>query len=268
MDSIVQSNDYMITTAMAVVSNVIDEQTGESYTAQNKRIKFTDFLIATAYADTSACTRLVNEACSNSIKYEDYNGCGTKQMTGSSTLTYSSTACSLDVGQTVAKANNQVYLNGVNGGQIFFSSTNGGSTDYLGRSYQGGSALLRNADSFSISIPGEHSGFLINGVPYASVSIKTNSSITITRGLSRANRQLDGGALEISHNIKKFSMVLVPTNVRYKTNCCYPVSGTLATTFSGSKTGSFVTTFNGCGTGTVANTDGSNSTAFTMTYCL
>lgn len=264
------SNEYLLETGLGTITRLIDDQTGEAFVAKHK-FDIYSLLLPSAIADTT-CQRLVTQPCSNSIRYLEYNGCsvGNKTMTGAVSLTYSSASCNLSSdNDVVTKTTNNVTLTGPYGGSIITTSSNNGSPDYLSRLYQGGSSLKRNSlSNFSLTILGEHSGLLVNNSVRASVSVKTNSDVIITNGLSRGNRQLDSGAVEINHNIAKFSMVLVPTNVRYQANCCHPVSGNIRATFSGAKTGSLNYTFAGCGSGTVTSESTGATAGFVLSNCL
>jgi len=76
---------------------------------------------------------------------------------------------------------------------------------------------------------------------------------------------MNGGSLEVNHNLAGFTAIFTPSNLQWSAGCCHPVAGSLAVTYSGSKTGTATVSFNGCGSATV-NQDG-QSQAVEFSYC-
>ena len=76
------------------------------------------------------------------------------------------------------------------------------------------------------------------------------------------------GTVVLQHNLAKYTATATLTGVVHDhLSCgCLPKAGTIATTFTGSKTGSETLTITGCGTGTLVDTTGASSTV-TMTHC-
>jgi hypothetical protein len=105
------------------------------------------------------------------------------------------------------------------------------------------------------------------GTKWFDHSLKTNSAITVTGTRANGNRTVNG-TLVVYHNIASYTATNVMTNVKWETStCCYPTSGTIATTFTGSLTGTATTSFTStCGSASFTNTSGTTSTV-ALTAC-
>lgn len=257
------STSFLAEFGVNAVSSAIDEQTGENLLASNKP-SFIDLIIQKAYA--ASCSRAVVQNCSNAKRTLEYNGCqiNNRVYQGIVELSYSRLDCSLvDANDTVTR-NVSTYIYGAHNGTIVNSSNP--FADYRRISYGGGVRLTRLPESvYQLDVLGKHAQVIINTYLAADVSVRTIAPISVTSGLSRTNRTLNGGQMEISHNVFQYTGTMSFNNLRYSSSCCYPVSGSLSVTYSGRREGTSTVTFSGCGVGSVVE-DGS-TTAFQMNYC-
>ncbi len=91
----------------------------------------------------------------------------------------------------------------------------------------------------------------VNGSTGFDISIRTTANLLLNNGLSRNGRTIDGGRLEVIHNRLEYVAELVPNDLTYSSSCCYPVSGGMDITYTGSLSGTGSITFNGCGSASV-----------------
>jgi hypothetical protein len=153
---------------------------------------------------------------------------------------------------------------GPRGGTVTNASST--SSDYTGASYGGGGRLTKTASGYDLDILGKHKSLTYNSKSIFNISIRTLSTMQVTGGLSRSSRTLNGGQLQINHNLAKFTATIVPTNLQYSNTCCHPISGSLALTYSGSKTGSATITFSS-GCGVASKTENGQSSQVELSYC-
>jgi hypothetical protein len=117
-----------------------------------------------------------------------------------------------------------------------------------------------------MDLHGKHHSFVgRRGREVYNVSLRTLQPIVITGGLSRANRLVNSGQIEVNHNLAKFTALITPSNIQWSSDCCHPVSGSLSVTYSGSKTGTSTVTFQGCGSAQV--NDNGQSEDIELSYC-
>lgn len=204
-------------------------------------------LVDAAIPSAEAAGRCFTEtfsACANGVRTRTFDQCtlGPSTLEGSVTLTFSDAAgCTVnDANESVTRAAD-FTLTGPRGGTLKVSAPGGGQK------------LTRGTDSWKYSVLGmQRVAADKNGKKLFDVSTKTLSDVTIT-GQNRANRVLNGGELEISHNLANYKVVLSPENLTWSSACNCPVSGKLNGTASGSVSGSFVVEMTGCGTAKVTN---------------
>jgi hypothetical protein len=165
-------------------------------------------------------------------------------------------------GNTVTRTYN-LEISGPRGGKINHSSDN--RSDYRGTSYGGGGRLVKTAAGWDLSVLGRNSVLSFRGKNIFDVSVRTITPMNITGSLSRAGRVVNGGQLEVNHNLAGFTSVITPTNLQWSNTCCHPISGSLAVTYSGSKTGSATVSFHGCGSASV--NQGGQTSVIQMSYC-
>jgi hypothetical protein len=249
-----------------------DEQSGGNFAqvstpANHSPLYFLNvLLLEKAYA--SGCQRAVFQSCMSSSKQATYSQCevpGTSfQLNGSVQLSYSDAACGLSsTGNTVTRTYNTTY-SGPRGGQLTFSSAL--QSDYKGNSYSGGGRITRTAGGWNIDVLGKHKSFQWRGNTLYSVSMRTLAPHQITGSLSRSSRVLDGGTLEVNHNIAQFTVLVQPQNVQWTNSCCHPVSGSLNLNFSGSKTGTATLNFSSqCGLASLV--ESGQTKEIQLSYC-
>jgi hypothetical protein len=267
----VSSEEATIETAVGSISGISDNQSGENYLAINSSLKekifqeMQNLFLPQAIAD-GGCLRPVFEACVNGVKEATYNNCqiNTKaSINGFIKLTYSQANCSVSAAGDSVNRTYDVVLTGPRGGQASLSSAN--SADYKGNVYGGGGQLTKTAGGYSIEVLGKHVALNYRDHNLYNVSIRTLTPIEITGTLARQGRLVNSGQIEVNHNLAKFTALFEPQNLQWQSGCCYPVSGTLSVTYSGSRTGSATVTFNGCGLAT--HSDGVQEKPIVLSYC-
>jgi hypothetical protein len=136
--------------------------------------------------------------------------------------------------------------------EVTFTGPNGASYDIT--SPGGGQTVTVNpaADGFSYSVGGmERVATRPNGQKLFDISSSTTQAIGVT-GLNRATRVMNGGTLQVVHNLRKYTVDLTPSNVTWNGTCNCAVSGSWSGTASGSVNGAFAVDITGCGTATVS----------------
>jgi hypothetical protein len=267
--SAVDPVEASVESAATVVSGVADDQAGSSYAMRTEVPKPSIWALIRplqAYADD--CTRAINAACVSGDKSATFNACdvpGTRRtFSGSVDLKFSDPACSMAVnGNTVTRTYGLSMIGARDGVYTLKSDT---ETDYLGASYGGGGRLTKTVAGWDMDILGRHASFSRNSHELINISVRTLSPVSISGGLNRSSRVVNGGSIQVNHNLAGFTAVFSPSNLAWSANCCHPVSGTLNVVYSGSKTGNATVTFNGCGTANVANAGGASS-AIALSYC-
>ena len=273
LDTTVSATDASAEAAIQAIGGVADEQEGSSFAAvrserDGKWSAIAALLTPPAQA-AGACARARFQACVNGVRSIDYASCSIAGsaflLSGNVTLTYSTPACLLDsVGDSVTRTYD-VTVTGPRRGRVRnFSSNKTSGVD--GSSIGGGGRLTKTASGWDAEVLGRNVvGSMPNGRTLFDISVKTTSPVQISGNLARAGRVLNGGAIEVHHNLAGFKATYVPSQVQYSNNCCHPVSGSWSVTYSGSITGSASIMFNGCGNATL--TRGGVASALELTYC-
>lgn len=240
-------------TAMAGAS---DDQSGASVSLLHK--KKLDFLyelinpIPNAYAATCS-GRAASQSCSSGTKSITYSSCtlGSSSQTlfGTVTLTYSQSACTFSAtNDTITRTFDYSRTTSFGATVRTFSSAH---TNYAGNSYSGGSKLTKTASGYELQIMGKHKTRTNSGGrSKLDISMRTTSNITMDN-LNRTNRTITGGALEVYHNLGQVTVKMVPSSLTYISTCCYPISGSIALTYSGTISATGSVTFTSCGSATV-----------------
>jgi hypothetical protein len=266
----VDSLEAVVESGVTMISGMADEQSGSSLALKSNsnemRPKVLDFILPTAYAVN--CTRAFYQSCDNGIKSIDYSSCdipGTsRSLDGQIQLSYSDLSCSLSNDGDSVTRTYDLSITGVRGGQISHSSSE--QKDYREEVYGGGGRLTRTAAGWDLDILGRHSQLNFRGREIYDTSIRTLNTIEITGSLSRANRLITSGQIEVNHNKAEFTATMTPNNLQWTSSCCHPTSGSLNVVFSGSRTGNATVTFGeACGIATVDNDGQSNS--IQLSYC-
>lgn len=238
----------------------------QSAATSHAKYAWVGFLINSATAANN-CSRAYQASCVNGTKTASYSNCSVADsainLAGQIELQYSNMSCRLEVGDSVLRLYDYT-INGPRGGAI--NVTSALRQDYLGESIGGGGKLSRTAiNAWSLEILGKHKIGTRRSKTLFDVSIRTTAPIAVTGALSRTGRTMNGGTLEVHHNLAKFTASFKPNNLKWSSGCCHPTSGSMDVTYSGSLTGNATVTFNGCGTG-VLQKDGSSEN-LNLSYC-
>lgn len=240
-----------VETGLNAISGATDDANNESVVAQVKPSLFERLIeqafMSNAYAaicsrnlsgsNSGVCTRNVN------CDYGPYLWSGTVQ------LSYSNGAnCSLgSVGESYTRTVNFTRT-GPRGSLLTTSNTR---NTYSGSALGGGIVVTKadNAGAVDLEILGQHKILTrTNGstVFDISLSTQTGSSLEMNQ-LARNGRTVSSGVIEVFHNRALYKAEHTISNLSYSSNCCYPTSGSISSTFSGSLTGTGSITFNSCG---------------------
>ena len=153
-----------------------------------------------------------------------------------------------------------------------YTSTSTAANNYSGVSIGGGSQLSKNTDgTYSMAITGM-SRSLVNaaGKDVWNHSIHTLSADPLVLNQFRRNgRKISKGTVIVDHNIAKFTASMAFSDVTYTNDCCYPISGTITTTLTGSRTGTVTLTFSSTTCGQVFMSSSKEASAtITMKSCV
>ncbi len=262
--------ELSVESGLTMLGGIADDQTSSGYAINQKSQSgvsplWSILLGPSAVADN--CLRAYQSVCSSGLKSATYDGCnpaGTNlSISGQVQLSYSHSSCTLTTDGDSVTRSYSLSMSGPRGGVLTHTSELG--TDYKGQTYGGGGKVTLAGGGWNIDILGRHSELSIRGQKIMSISTRTTAPVAVTGSLSRIARIMNGGQVEVSHNLAKFSTTMVPQNLRWSANCCHPTSGSINMTFSGSKAGSATVTFQGCGSAQV-DRDGQTS-LIELSYC-
>jgi len=159
-------------------------------------------------------------------------------------------------------------------------NTNGAGTGYDGGISASNSGVQYLCTSSSgapaactagtITINGSHLTATTNGSTSWNHTVTTGTPLSMT--VSGSTKTVSSGTVVVQHNLMKTTSTTTFSNVVYsKSNCCFPVSGTMTTTYSGGsldgKTETLVFDGSSCGQGTLTKTDGSTE-SLTLIHCI
>lgn len=268
-DSVVDPVEASLESGVTVLSGMADDQAGSSFALSTKPAQHPLELLLGEPAFAAACGRAVSQSCaSGGVKSVSYSSCQVglaSSLSGSLTLDYSDNSCSMAVnGNTVTRTYNWT-LTGPRGGTLTRSSDS--MSDYSGDTYGGGGRLTKTASGFDLEILGKHTELKgPRGTVLYDISVRTTSAIGLDQ-VARNGRTMNGGSIEVNHNLAGFTAVLVPNNLEWSSSsCCHPTGGSMTVTYSGSRSGSATLTFGGtCGTATV--TSGSGTQNIVLGFC-
>jgi len=226
----------------------------------------------------SACTySSARGTCSSSAETLNWGGCtvdkGLAVLTGSVTETFSGTSSSSCVvpvvsGETVVRTSSGTTLTVASGATIKVD-TNGG-TAWDGTVIPStGSSVTNSSGTRTIAVGGTHRQLTgPKGTILFDHFLKTTTPLTVTGTRAAGTRVITGGVMSLYHNRAKYTASTTFQNVAWTdSTCCYPTSGSLSTTFTGSLTGSTSMTFSStCGEATHVDTSGV-STTVTLNQC-
>ena len=150
-----------------------------------------------------------------------------------------------------------------------YTDTTVAANNYLGTSIGGGTTITRGTGTnYLLSIGGiTRTLASAAGKTVWNHSIHSDPAAPLQLNqLARAGRIISSGTVIVDHNLAKFTANMAFSDVTYTAGCCYPTSGTIATTYTGSKTGTATLTFSStCGSASLV--EGSTTTAMTMKAC-
>lgn len=265
-----ESFELTAESAITSISGSVDDQNGIGYTSLNLQHKtfaqsIQESLLPKAFAAT--CSRAFSESCVSGLKTASYSDCdisGTAlSIDGSVSLSYSDSGCGLSaIGDSVNRTYDFRIIGPRNGELRVFSSAH---TDYRGTSISGGGKLTKTSGGWDLEILGKNNELSRGNRVFMSHSIRTLTPINITGGLDRASRLVNGGQLEVNHNLAKYTAIFTPNNIQYSSTCCHPISGSLTVNYSGSISSSGSITFEGCGSATISQ-DGKER-AISLSFC-
>lgn len=296
------SSTYDTSTAIVIASAVsgtasTSDDSGGSPTASRMKPdlyrSLASLLLPEARAATCASAAKVRgQACSTDVMSLSLGGCTGllgATWTGNYTLTFdSTTSCANAAGGSggsdvggILGADGMNY-NG-NTGNVTFTSTSGVTRTAISGAYvttssnssgfnstvSGGLEIACNSSDCEAS-PGR--AVTVNGIhrqQYDALgtiiydhSYNTSTAFAITG--SGASKEISAGTIVLQHNLAQFvATSAVATPLTFMSGCCFPVGGTMTTTFSSGKTGTETLTFGPtCGTASV------NGNTIALTHCM
>lgn len=247
------------------VAGVTDDASNESVVAQSSPGILENILnhalINTAYAAT--CSRTLSNAsgvCTRNVNCE----VGAYVWSGTAILTFSNgTNCSLGATSEYFTRTVDFTRSGPRGS---LQTTSSNRTAYDGTSIGGGIRVTSDGGTaVDVDILGQHKILTrTGGTTVFDMSFTTPTALQLNQ-LARNGRVISSGDLEVHHNRAQFTALHTVSNLTYSSSCCYPVSGSMTSTFSGSISGTGSVTFTSCGNFTA--TYNGQSKAYSMTNC-
>ena len=250
--------------SITALAGAIDDQYGASYAhiLNNKFAQIYESVSGSLFVDkawAAACARPSSAICISESKTTNYNNCILDSTSfvynGTVKLDYIGTvSCGFSAsGDEVTRTMNIVRTL-PDGGSI--ATTSDSVVDFRGNSIGGGTKLtMTGVNAYELNILGIHKTIhtTYNGTAYNyDLIMRTTTPISITGGLSRNSRVLNGGILEVIVARDNYVYTFSPNSLSYGVNCCYPVSGSIAFTMNtGSISGTGSITFPQCGLATV-----------------
>jgi hypothetical protein len=227
--------------AVNAVAGASDDAANESVVA-SQTSPLMDLLIPSAHA--AACSRNLSGAagvCTRNVNCE----AGPYVWSGTATLTFANGAsCSFSgVGDTFLREVN-FRRTGPRGNLL---TTSAFRTNYLGQNIGGGIEVEKTGTGYELDILGQSKVLTSkrNSTVF-DVSAETPVKLVMNK-LIRSGRIVSSGTLNIYHNKAGFTAAHTFNNLEWNSTCCYPVSGSLDVSLSGSRTESGTVTFTGCG---------------------
>lgn len=268
--------------AITSMTGAVDESTGESFAKFQEKPNAWAWLnaswLSSAQAST-ACVRASSQLCIGGTFVQDaiFSGCSVGKtdftVTGNTRLTWSRVGCFLQNTNDHVTRTLDLTRTGPLDGQLAVSSAT--HTTYDDTSVGGGQILTLNATDYSLKISGIHKVFTTaKGTTLYDHSIQTSSDIhfaslpryEVKNGII-TERKITSGAVDIYHNLLKYKVsYAVSSRLGFSKDCCYPTSGQMTGTLTGSLKGTATADFNStCGSATV--THAGVSTPVTLALC-
>lgn len=250
-----------IESALNSVSGASDDASNESVIASVKnKWNISELLFPSAWA--ASCSRSLQNSggglCVRNVNCEvgPYNWSGSVQLdfANGSTCSFSG------VGDYFVRE--VEFTRSGPRGSLF--TTSNSRTNYEGNSISGGIRIEKTLGGFEMDILGQSKVLTSNRIGTVfDVSVVTPVPLEMNQ-LARNGRRISSGTLDIYHNRAQFKASHTFNNVEWSANCCYPTSGSISVTLSGSRTASGTVTFNGCGNVT---TTFENTKSFELSNC-
>lgn len=204
--------------------------------------KFSNVIVPSAEA-SSACVLETFDACANGVRSKMFDDCsfGASSLAGSVTLTFSDAACSLSADGNSVTRTADFTLTGARSATLTVSSP------------AGGQKITRSGSDWKYTVLGMHRVAKdAKGNPVFDIDTSTLSDITVS-GDRRDGRVMNGGQLQVKHNLAGYTTVLTPNNLTWNATCNCAVSGSLdgTVTNEAGKSESFSVAITGCGKATV-----------------
>lgn len=257
-----------------VAGGMADDQAASSFATRmtpKSGAKYAWFEALVNPASAADCSRAASQSCDTAtgVKLATYSNCavgygGIYKLNGYVSLDYSANSCSLNVGENVSRTFDWT-ISGPRGRSLQHTSAH--RSNYLGQSVGGGGQLSHTASTqWQIDIAGKHViAQSASGRSIFDISVKTSTPVVVSGSLDRSNRTIASGQIDVYHNLAKFTASFAPQNLVYSSTCCYPVSGSINVTYTGSVTGSGSITFNGCGSATLTRAGSAKN--LDLSYC-
>jgi hypothetical protein len=221
----------------------------------------------------AACSYTSNRSCTGANCTIAWASCtiGTATMTGGWSEVYSSGACA----STFATTCSVTRTSATSGSVATFASgatlttTSDSHQAYDGTTVSGGQTSTNSSGTRSIAINGVRRVLKgPRGRTWFDHSIQTTTNLSMTGARSSGNRTISSGVLRIFHNRASFTATNTFSSVVWGNSaCCYPTSGTISTTLTGSTTGTTSLAFTStCGTANFTDTTGATSSV-SLSYC-
>ncbi len=230
----------------------------------------------------AACSFASNRStCTSNVSTIDWLGCtvGAATATGGWTETWSAGFCTNGASPAALTTGTSVNRRTVNGGEILTTSigavlttTTTAHSAYDGTLINGNGITVANTSGTrTMLIDGLHKVLVgPRGRTWFDHSVVANPGLSVT-GTRAAGTRTVTGSTTLYHNLALYKAVHTFNTVRWNSaTCCYPTSGTVTSTLTGSKTNSLTLDFTAGATacGQATFTEGSGTpTAVTLTQC-
>jgi hypothetical protein len=218
-------------------------------------------------------------SCSSQTRTINWNSCVLANtsvvLTGGWTETYSGSDAStctlpLNVGNSVTRKTNSIQTKSFPSGITINTDTQGGTT-WDGTTLSNAGINIAKINSVninhrSVTINGLHKTMKQNGRTIYEHYITTSSPLQFIGNKTNGGRILSSGSMVLYHQLLSYKAAQTFSNVKWEiSNCCYPTSGSIQITYTGSKTGTATLAFTGCGTATY--TSGQSNENITLNEC-
>lgn len=282
-EAIANSLESVVTSMVGVA----DEAVAESYAqiflrskSESIALNLSRFFNGSAFAAPTACTRAAAAECLGATFEQNavYGACSIGKtdftLTGNVRLSWSRVGCLLQLENDHVTRTMDFTRTGPAGGLLQVTSAN--HTAWDNTKAGDGQLLIKNTADFSIKILGVHKIFTTSlNKKLFDHSIKTSEDIhlsTLPRVTLKdteitATRTITSGIVDVYHNILKYkASYKVSSSLGFAKDCCYPVSGQMTATLTGSLKGSTTVDFQAtCGSAVVGYAG--VSTAITLALC-